>query len=277
VTGYRDLESALLYGYGVERQYVCTNHPDHNASASVNSLTGLFVCYACGHAGKVDPKDLHYDVEGVLRYTRETAEAMTKVNPFTETYLNLFDSTGPGEYWLSRFSPETCRRFRLGHSTGVATYPMRDETGAVIGIVTRDTTGQREQKYKYPPRVSVSDHIIEAWRCTSDIVVLVEGMADAAAVYEAGFDCALGTYKAGLSKAQAAILRRYAPTTLLCAYDQDAAGDKGWTTVRDQLRYVCKVQRVEWDTYNDVAEMPLSDRREMLTELVGKRAMARVA
>ena len=277
MTGYRDIESALLYGYGVERQYVCQAHPDHNASASVNSLTGLFVCYACGHSGRVDPKSLHFDAEGVLRFTREINDVMTKVNPYTETYLDVFDSTGPGDYWLGRFSADTCRYFRLGHATGVATYPMRDETGAVLGIVTRDTTGTREQKYRYPPRVKVSDHLIEAWRCTSEKVVLVEGMADVAAVHEAGFDCALGSYKAGISKAQAAILRRYAPTTVLCAYDQDTAGDKGWTTVRDQLRYVCRVQRLEWDTYNDVAEIPLSDRREMLTELVGKRAMARVA
>jgi DNA primase len=277
MTGYRDLESALLYGYEVERQYVCQNHPDHNASASVNALTGLFVCYACGHAGRVDPNSLHFDAEGVLRFTREIEDKATKVNPYTETYLNLFDSTGPGDYWLSRFDTRTCRNFRLGHATGVATYPMRDETGAVLGIVTRDTTGTREQKYKYPPRVSVSDHLIEAWRCTAETIVLVEGMADVAAVWEAGFDCALGSYKAGLSKAQAAILRRYAPTRVLCAFDQDTAGDAGWVKVRDQLRYCSKVQRVEWDTYNDVAEIPLSDRRDMLTELVGQRAMASVA
>jgi DNA primase len=275
MTGYLDLESAILQGDGIERSYVCQNHPDHNASASVNVLTGLFYCYACGHKGKVDLSTVALTSQSVARMAHAAYRSLQHQPRLSESWLNLFDGDGPGDYWLGRFSAETCRYLRLGHGPGVATYPLRDEAGRVLGVVERDLTGEGP-KYRYPARVKVSEHLIEAWRCEAETILLVEGMADVAAIHDTGHRAALGTYKAMPSAAQIAVLKRYAPRRVFCAYDMDEAGDKGWQVLRSALRAYCSVQRLFWDTYNDVADIPLSERTEMLDEVLGKKRVDRL-
>lgn len=266
---YNSLEDALTFGFELERQYRCQAHDDHNASASVNSVTGWFFCYTCGHKGKVDPETIEITNEGLGRHMTKTLQALVSDHRYSESWLNTFDASGPGQYWLGRFSIEICRYYRLGSAPGVSTYPMRDNAGRVLGVVTRDTTGERQQKYKYPFGVSTSDYLIDYHRVCSPVVVLVEGMADVAAVHEAGYPVALGCYRAGLSKAQVRLLTKYEPRRILVAYDQDKAGDEGYTKVQAALGSEFPVERMWWDTYKDVAEMPVSVRRTMLDAVVG--------
>lgn len=267
---YNSLEDALTFGFELERPYRCEAHDDHNASASVNSVSGLFFCYTCGHAGRVDPEKIEITNEGLSRHMTKTYRRLTEEHRYSESWLATFDGAGPGEYWLNRFSAETCRYYRLGSAPGVATYPMRDNAGRVLGIVSRDTTGERLQKYLYPQGVSTSDYLIDYHRVCSPVVVLVEGMADVAAVHEAGYPIALGCYRAGLSAAQVRLLAKYEPTRILVAYDQDKAGDAGFAKVHAALGREFKVERMWWDdAYKDVAEIPVGLRAQMLDALVG--------
>jgi 5S rRNA maturation endonuclease (ribonuclease M5) len=274
---YASLEEALIFGTEVERPYVCAAHADHNASASVNSETGWFFCFVCGHAGKVDLDRFEVSIEGMHRFTLRMARNLEeRPDRFPEAWLNAFDSVSAGGYWLSRFTPRTCRFFRLGSARGVATYPMRDNVGKVLGVVTRDLTGEREEKYKYPWTVKKSKYLIDYHRVVSDTIVLVEGMADVAAVYEAGYHMALGCYGSQVSNAQLKLVRKYLPSRVLVGFDMDYSGDKGFHRVADALRGEIPVQRLWWDTYNDIAEIPLSDRRDMLQEVVGHDSVTRV-
>lgn len=267
---YASLEDALVLGTELERPFVCHAHDDHNASASVNALTGLFFCYTCGNGGKVDPSTVEISTEGLTRQMQKTFTAMDSDHRFSESWLNSFDAFTPGAYWLSRFSRETCRFYRLGTAPHVATYPMRDNAGRVMGVVTRDTTGERPQKYMYPPGVKNSQYLMDYHRVATPTVVLVEGMADVAAVYEAGYHVALGCYGARVSAAQARLLCKYDPARVLVAFDQDTAGEKGHGRVVDLLRGEgIRVDRLWWDTYKDLAEMPLEVRRQMLEQVLG--------
>lgn len=264
--GYADLESALTYGWEVERSFRCINpeHNDNSASASINAVSGLFVCYACGYAGKVDMDKVEVHVSGLKKYTAKVFARLEEGNRYSEGWLNAFDSAGPGSYWLGRFDAATCRTFRLGQAPGVATYPMRDNGGEVMGVVTRDLTGQRRQKYLYPPGVKNSQYLLDYHAVESENVVLVEGMADVAAVAQTGQRMALGCYRAWLSAAQAKLLRKYEPRKVFVAFDQDRAGDLGAARVEELLASYTKVVRLTWDQYKDLAEMPLDQRVRML-------------
>jgi DNA primase len=264
---HASLDEALLLGQGVERSFLCPFHPDHNASASVNSLTGLWVCYACGAAGKVNADHLVFDSKGIVKFTQQLFEEMTANRFFPESWLNVFDAAGPGEYWLSRFSERIARKYRLGQAPNVATYPMRDNVGRVLGVVTRDLTGERPAKYMYPRGVKVSEHLANYHQVNSDALVLVEGMADVVACAEVGVDT-VGSYRAGMSHTQAMLLRKYAPDVLWVAYDQDSAGEAGFRAVQRLLSPWMKVYRLWWSDFKDVAEMPRRDRLDMFLNVL---------
>lgn len=268
---YGSLEEALLLGWELERQYVCQAHPDHSASACVNATTGFFICYACGHRGKVDKGTLHMTPAGLQSFLHRLH---TRMNPdhdrYSESWLNAFDSNGPGQYWGSRFNEETCRFFRLGTAPGVATYPMRNNIGEVLGVVTRDLTGEREMRYKYPSGLQVGQYLIDCHRVETDTVILAEGMSDVAAAYETGFHATLGCYKAGLTNKQAELLRKYAPDRILVAFDMDEAGEKGFQRVSETLGRLFRVERLVWSDYNDLAAIPLLERTAMLEHVLGE-------
>lgn len=266
---YASLEDALLFGSGQERSFLCPYHPDHNASASINSVTGLWCCYACGAAGKAGSEALSFDANGVAQFTKLLFEEMSRDDYYPESWLNLFDASGPGDYWLSRFDESTCRHFRFGSAPQVATYPMRDNTGCVMGVVTRDLTGNRPAKYMYPKGVHVSEYLANFHAVNDDHLILVEGMADVAAVHEVGFQ-AVGSYRAGLSTAQATLLRKHQPKTLWVAYDQDKAGNDGYSQVLCKLGYAFNVKRLWWTDYKDIAEMPPPLRQEMLATTLAR-------
>ena len=268
---YGSLEEALLVGWEIERAYVCTAHPDHSASASVNSITGLFYCYACGHRGKADKNSVQITDEGLNRYlARLKQRIFPDQDRYSESWLNTFDAGGPGAYWLSRFDLATSRYYRLGTAPGVATYPMRNNVGEVLGLVTRDISGERPQRYLYPARVQVGNYLIDYHRVDSDTIVLCEGMTDVAAVYQTGHHVALGCYKAGLTATQAQLIRKYAPKNILVGFDQDAAGQQGYQTVVRELGRQFPVERLWWSDYDDLAAIPLSERSAMLNQVLGE-------
>jgi len=276
--GYGSLEEALTIGTGLERSYVCQAHDDHTASASVNSVSGLFICYTCGHKGKVDLDKIVVTAEGVQQFVSRIHK---KLNPnsdrYSETWLNMFDSNGPGDYWLSRYTPEAAKFFRLGQTPTTATYPMRDNQGEVMGVVTRDLTGTDRAKYRYPSDVQVAQYLIDYHRVETDDIVLVEGMSDVVAAYETGHHATLGCYKAGLSSDQVKLLRKYAPRTVYVAFDMDTAGNEGAEKVRQKLSWFTKVKRLWWQGYKDIAAIPLESRKAMFDQILDNNRVTALA
>lgn len=265
---YASIEEAMIYGYGIERQFRCHVHDDTKPSASVNSVTGLWFCYSCGARGKFNVSDIPADkaATAMIRYLDQISDEPVI---YAESYLDVFDSMGPGEYWLSRFSEDVCRRHRLGHDGAgrFATIPVRDETGRILGVTRRDLTGHDPAKYRYPPGVKMSEHMYNYHACKGDVLMLTEGATDAVAATEACWPDVAATYRNGLSLAQAALIVQYAPKAVLVAYDQDDAGESGYRSVRHRLANYMRVDRLTWDTYKDLAAIPLSERSGMLQEV----------
>ena len=263
---YASIEEAMVYGYGIERSFRCHVHGDTNPSASVNSVTGLWFCYACGARGKYNVSDVPPDKAAttLIRYVDRMMQEKT-VHP--EAWLDVYDSMGPGDYWLSRFSPEVCARFRLGQDPArkFATIPVRDAQDRVLGVIRRDLTGTDEAKYRYPPGVTMSKLLFNLSSCEGDVLMLTEGATDAIAADEAGWPSVMATYRNGISLYQRILLREYAPTTVICAYDQDEAGELGYRQIKNALGV--KVDRLTWTDHKDLASIALSDRRAMMQQL----------
>ena len=264
---WASLDEAMHYGYGIERAFCCHVHGDTNPSASVNSATGLWFCYACGARGKYNFSEIPYGeaASQIIKYLDHEQQA---VRHYPEEYLDLYDSMGPGDYWLSRFTRETASAHRLGHMEGrYATIPFRDEAGGVLGVIRRDLTGQDPAKYRYPTGVTVSQYMYNGHRLHGDYVLLTEGATDAIAAEEAGWSDAAATYRNGVSHAQVMMLRRHEPKVVIVAYDQDSAGEKGYRQALHALSTFTRVDRLTWDTHKDLASMPLEERTRMFQEL----------
>lgn len=266
---YRTIEEALTVGTGTERSFVCHVHADTNPSASVNALTGLWVCYTCGAGGKIDLDRIDIDPEVVTRELRKYTHLVeNETRYYAENWLSLYDSNGPGDYWLSRFSLETCQRFRLGHDLDGewATYPLRDNQGRVLGLVRRNLT-EEGPKYKYPHGLDISNYLFNYHACSSEILVLTEGATDAIASVESSYD-ALAVYGSRMPAKQRLALRRYAPKGLVMAFDSDKAGDRAARVWGEAFPEVVSV-RAHWHpAYKDLAAMPVEYRTHVLSEAV---------
>lgn len=262
---YASLEDALLNGSGRERQFLCHVHGESNPSASVNSVTGAWFCYACHAGGWVDLSDVDLDPYSVRRYVNQIMERVASAKTvYPEGWLNFFDASGPGRYWLSRFDESTCHEHRLGHTPdgSWATIPFRGYDGSVMGVIMRSLTGERP-KYKYPYDAKLSEQIYNYHRADKEMLVITEGATDAIAVDEVIPGHAMAIYGNRLSNTQAKLLHRYAPRVILVATDQDEGGELAFKTVRQKMAGY-PVIRAEWDTYKDLASIPVEDRSDLL-------------
>lgn len=258
---YRSLQDAAENGWEVERQYLCHAHRDSRASASLN-MNGYYICYACGDRGRLDMSEIHVTPTGVKRLIESIEEKLYPVRyVYSEGWLDIFDADGPGDYWLSRYSRETCEFYRLGRTSERSTYPMRSTDGEVLGVVYRNP--DQEPKYTYPWGVKVSEQLFDIHRLRSRDLVLTEGPTDAMACYEAGKHVGTSSYRNGISKTQADLIRKYNPRVLWVAYDMDGAGDRGFESVQKVFEDV-KVRRLEWSGGKDLSELGLDHRAEVL-------------
>lgn len=261
---YSTLEDALIKGKGTERSFRCPVHDDTHASASVNVNKGVWYCFSCGAKGKVDGYLPDQDVADV----RDEVLALLSEEKVihSEKWLDQFDSGPVHPYWLSRFSEEACREFRLGYDYGkdAPCYPLRDAKRRVLGVVLRNLDGLGP-KYKYPYGVDIRDHLFGYEAIHQPVVVLVEGAMDAIAVWEAGY-VGLACYGSHLSNKQLRLLQKIDPSLVVLMFDADRAGHAASREAMAALEEVGipSVRPVWDDVYKDVAEMPVTIRQQVI-------------
>lgn len=257
------LDDVLRSGEGIERPFRCPEHDDHQASASVNVLKGVWCCYACGAAGMVSGKKAPSitDLEMMLEPERA-------VRIYSETYLDLFD-VAMGNFAM-RF-PEWLRwHAKLGCDplTGDATFPVRTPQQRLAGVGRRRENPGDGSRYVYPPRWSASRSLFVVGP-PGDVLVLVEGAADASSVAETGAYAA-GVYGSGLHHPQIELVMRLSPRLVLLAFDADAAGRAGSERAASALHPLVPVEFVDWELggKKDPAELEVEVRSELLAQTV---------
>lgn len=254
------LQQAISTGKGTERSFNCHVHPDRNASASVNVIKGLWVCYACGAKGKVDgPIDI--DPHVLLQNVTELLEA-EEITPYPEAWLALY--TGPSEYWEQRFTAATITHFQLGFDPvkEMACYPLRSASGAIHGLVHRNSDFTSKRKYRYPYGVDITNYLFNYHPAHREVVVLVEGAADAMALWEVGIE-AFGIYGTRPSREQLELIFKVDPKRVVLAFDQDSSGRRATAEVIDMAHRWVDIAVAEWpeDDGKDPAELTSEQRQ----------------
>lgn len=246
------LDEVLVTGRGTERPFRCHEHEDHNASATVNVVKGVWFCHACHASGRLDGK----------KAAPSAADLMAMMTPeivrtYPETYLDLFDA--PGGYWDLRMGA-VARYHRCGEDpfTGEPVYPVRDESGQLLGI-TRRALGDEQPKYRYPRGWSASRTMFgypydpEVFDAT--VVVIGEGAADGMGVQRAGI-LGLAAYGAGLHAPQRELLARIAPRLVILGFDNDEAGERATLWTRKLVQDLCATVTVEWPDKDPATSAP---------------------
>lgn len=263
------LEDAMAYGQGEEIDIRCPHptHLDTKASASYNPRKQMWFCHACHESGKADSKTAP-KIEDLLAWLEPEKATRT----YADSWLAWF-TAGAGEYWRGRFEPYLVDLLRFGDDplTGDNTFPVHTAGGRLAGVGRRLPGADR--RYMYPPSWSASKSLHgyqEAIRLgrPTDIVVLVEGAADAAAIFETGC-VGLGTYGAGVHLPQVELVNRLQPRLIIAGSDSDTAGD----AAAERAIVMCEgheLVRVKWSDggAKDPADLTVDVRRSLLAEAV---------
>jgi DNA primase len=258
------LEEAIATGQGVERPFRCTEHPDAQASASVNVLKGVWYCHACQASGTVDGKKAPKvaDLQAMLE-----PEVAVRVYPLA--YLELFDDP---TYWRTRFPDWVCHAMELGHDpfNNAGTFPVHTPSGLLAGVGRRFVTDDKHARYMYPRRWSAANTLFGTnGRYPSlPVLTLVEGAGDATACWEVGAP-ALGVYGSGVHLPQRDLIVRYNPKLILLGFDTDDAGNKAVSAAFKMLGRIAPMSRVYWPK-NDPADCTPAQRRKALLSAVGR-------
>jgi hypothetical protein len=271
------LAEALTGAGGIERPFHCPVHGDTHPSASVNVISGLWVCYSCGAKGKagdnysVDPDQLLSYLKGLQKKHEQ--------HYFPESWLNLYTAGETHEYWLGRFSQQACEHFQLGYDeeTESATYPLRDAGGLLLGVVRRPLSPDWDGgKYIYPKYVDVTQYLFNYTQYeVRKRVLLVEGAADAIAAWEAGYE-AYAIYGSRMTEAQIQLLRRVGAQVVFTAFDRDEAGEKCHWQVVDKIKDMPVNQVLIPEGSKDLAELSIEEREQALSWSLGEPDHERV-
>lgn len=271
---FATLEEAIADGRGGERPFRCPEHDDSHASASVNVNKGVWYCYVCHARGRLDGKRVPTDNELETLLRPETA-----VRVYPASWLTLFGYSG---YWATRFPDWLCWALSMGTDpiTGDGTFPVYTPKGQLAGVGRRLHDG--EVKYRYPFKWS-SSHVLggtELSRRHSGVIVLVEGRADAAALWEMGIP-AYACFGAGLHHPQLEQVARLRPDLVLLGFDADDAGQRaihGFTATNGKtqpgamelLRRTYEVAAVDWSEIDvkDAAGAAPKDRIDLIGRTV---------
>lgn len=260
------LQEALAFGQGEERPFRCSVHDDRMASASVNVVKGVWFCHACHAKGTVDDKRAPSDaeLEAMLR-----PEKPARVYPAAWLELFNLDPDDNEAYWRTRFPDWVCWLLDLGQDpfTGEATFPVYTPNGRLAGVGRRHEEEGRKF-YKYPRGWSASTQMGGTGGIVQPmpVLVIVEGMADAAACLEVGVP-ALTQWGSMLHAPQVEMVARHNPSLILLGQDMDEAGERGVSHAFKTLKAVAPMKRVRWSA-DDPAATPAGKRRAALARAV---------
>jgi len=254
------VQEAITSARGGEVAFCCPVHEDTNASASVNVEKGVWYCFTCQASGKVDKKAKIPSITEIIKLL----SGKTPLKTYPEAWLDLFDITGPSEYWVKRYGLRVAAKHRCGthYETGAPTYPIRQADGTLLGVVSRQEGSKA--KYLYPSGIRTSATFYGTYK-PSKVIVLVEGASDVMALDQSGIPqewTVLGCFGSGLHAPQVELIQDLLPKVVVTAFDNDKAGWNAADRAVLQLKSVAPVVTHQWVdlNVNDPGDAKVSDR-----------------
>jgi 5S rRNA maturation endonuclease (ribonuclease M5) len=177
-----------------------------------------------------------------------------------ESLLSDLDQWHP--YWEERgVSQVEVRRWRLGYSSEHqrVLIPFFDFHGNLHGVVGRDITGMRADKYRVFPsgfdraRYLFGEHLISG---DEERLFVVEGYLDAIAARRY-LDPAIGVVALGTARPSDEQVRRiamFAGDEVIIGLDRDDAGMFGAAKLERMLKGKVRLSKIEYGTFKDADE-----------------------
>ena len=282
---------------GVERYLKCPFHTDSDPSFSINSETGLWVCFAgCGQGnikglvsrvldisiyeagrwleGYKDVATISTLKQRLHRVGNKLDEPIKRSNSsyWSDGMLKPYYNGMMSSYIFQRgFSKEILKRYEIGYDkrTRDIIIPARDENGILIGIIRRSTTGGiryiNSPGFKKKSLLFGLDKVII--KVGINKVYVGEGPLDIIWMAQAGMQ-AVGLLGSDMTGMQAQLLVKHFSTVVL-VLDNDSAGMKGLEMAKKRLSgKVILLRGVITEGKKDVQEMSLEELLGMKTEWV---------
>lgn len=165
-------------------------------------------------------------------------------------------------YWEERgFDHDDVRRWRLGYSAEErrVLIPFFCFEGNLRGVVGRDITGLRSDKYRIYPegfdrsRYLFGEHLVSG---NEDALLVTEGYLDAIAARK-HVPASLGVVALGTARPSDEQVRKivmFANGEVIIGLDPDSAGMIGATKLERLLRGRVRLSRIDYGKYHDAAE-----------------------
>ncbi len=255
---------------------------ERHPSFALNLSTGLYFCHSCHEKGNlftflrdiglsrdVIERDYRYLIDSASTNLPPPPDALRcrvfDLMPIEESLLGLFEFC-PIELLQQGFKLETLRTFEVGYDKwfGRITYPLRDLSGKLVGLMGRnaDGYGPRYKVYtkEYPmwglPERTEPDKRLLLWNgfrvytslylnAPTEPVVVVEGFKAAMWVYQAGVKNVVALLGSYLSWEHQWTLERIGAPVLLFL-DNNYAGRKGTFDAAEVLKRSLDVRIVEY-------------------------------
>ena len=239
----------------------CNNpaHDDTNPSMDFNIEKGLFLCFSCGHRGKVSANGVmnipEYDFDAEMDLVREKLNALEEgENPparrVEESILARYRVDHP--FWEERKIHEWARsKFQLGYDVykDAATIPIRNINGRLLGVTHRFLGKHEGGKYHDPFGFRKAENLFASWLVMDDPdirrVAMTEGPIDAIRLWQAGVP-ALAIFGAAPSEQQALMVEQLGVEEVVLFFDNDREGRRivrralGWWWDEKKRREIYK-------------------------------------
>lgn len=229
----------------------CLNpdHIDNNPSMRVDSITGAFHCFSCGHSGSIFK---HFNVErNVLDY--RSRQLLARIDelllptsltmPVTaEAYTSDFRNISADT--LAHFGAFTSDMTEEMDSSGRIIFPIKDITDNIISFQGRYLYSDASPKYEFYPSKTKIIPFPQTPELINNSVILVEGIFDMLNLYDKGLKnavCTFGTsFGSSTKKAKVDLLLNklevfhlQGVSKFYIIYDNDEAGQ----LAADRLKY----------------------------------------
>lgn len=218
-----------------------TGRQDANPSWSINTDTGLFICFSCGYRGSIitliaDLKGVGFDEAKTLTVRPDLSTSVAKipgayvkaktVETMTEARLSRFSPPPRWARTKRRISRDACQMYglRWNYVAEAWIIPIRDAaTGVLLGWQEKSET-QRVFR-NFPTGVKKSRTLFGYDIFTGGRMVVVESPLDAVRLYSEGVTGAVASYGAIVSKAQVMLMS--AADEVVFALDNPLSDDAG--------------------------------------------------
>lgn len=281
---------------GVERYLRCPFHSDSDPSFSINSESGLWVCFAgCGQGNLQSFISQYLGIsyleacDWLKGYKEIVTPDRLRERLYKTDMSNTMIHKGESSYWSEGmlrpyyngkmssyifkrgFSKEILKDFGIGYDlqTKDIVIPARFENGQLAGIIRRSTVEGRN-RYTNSPGFNKKSLLFGLSRlkikgAATDKVYVVEGPLDTIWASQAGLPT-VGLLGSDITERQAQLLINNFRTVVFML-DNDGAGTRGLEIARKRLRNkVVLMKGVIPECYGDVQEMGLKEVRNIKAE-----------